>query len=267
MRANILFSAIFLLIIFASNSAAEDASTRLSGKVVDQNNAAVAGAVVSANRVGTSIKSQTMTNVEGEFAIDLTRGEYSLTISANGFENNTRIIDLREAEVQTDVIVLSVQKATASVTVSDDAIYVAGDISSATKTYKPLRDVPQAVTVIKKDQIRDQGLSSIASVVQYVPGVSSHQGENNRDEIIIRGNKSNADFFRDGVRDDVQYYRDLYNLERFEALKGPNAMIFGRGGGGGVINRVTNEAGFSPIREFSATGGSVYGGYWAARQR
>ena len=33
--------------------------------------------------------------------------------------------------------------------------------------------------------------------------------------------------------------RDLYNVERVEALKGPNAMIFGRGGVGGVINRVT----------------------------
>ena len=69
-----------------------------------------------------------------------------------------------------------------------------------------------------------------------------HQGENNRDQVIIRGNSSSADFFVDGVRDDVQYYRDLYNLDRVEALKGPNAMIFGRGGGGGVINRVTKEA-------------------------
>ena len=66
-----------------------------------------------------------------------------------------------------------------------------------------------------------------------------HQGENNRDQVIIRGNSSSADFFVDGVRDDVQYYRDLYNLERVEALKGPNAMIFGRGGAGGVVNRVT----------------------------
>lgn len=59
-----------------------------------------------------------------------------------------------------------------------------------------------------------------------------------------------------GIRDDVQYFRDLYNLERVEALKGPNAMIFGRGGGGGVINRVTKEAGMMPLREISLVGGS-----------
>ena len=92
--------------------------------------------------------------------------------------------------------------------------------------------------------------------MRYVPGVTAHQGENNRDQIIMRGNSSSADFFLNGVRDDVQYYRDLYNLERIEVLKGPNAMIFGRGGGGGVINRVTKEAGFGRCSEFSLLGGS-----------
>ncbi|MDT9702321.1 TonB-dependent receptor plug domain-containing protein, partial [Streptomyces sp. P17] len=96
---------------------------------------------------------------------------------------------------------------------------------------------------------------SMADVVRYVPGVSSHQGENNRDQLIIRGNSTSADFFVNGVRDDVQYYRDLYNLESVEALKGPNAMIFGRGGGGGVINRVTKEAGYTPLREVTIQGG------------
>jgi catecholate siderophore receptor len=74
--------------------------------------------------------------------------------------------------------------------------------------------------------------------------------------VIIRGNSSSADFFVNGVRDDVQYYRDLYNLERVEAIKGPNAMVFGRGGGGGVINRVTKQAEFNPLREVSLQGGS-----------
>ena len=48
--------------------------------------------------------------------------------------------------------------------------------------------------------------------------------------------------FQDGVRDDVQYYRSLYNVEQVEILRGPNALLFGRGGTGGVINRVTKKA-------------------------
>jgi catecholate siderophore receptor len=84
------------------------------------------------------------------------------------------------------------------------------------------------------------------------------QGEGHRDAPTIRGNSSTADFVVDGVRDDAQYYRDFYNLERVEALRGSNAMVFGRGGGGGVINRVTKMAviGAPSVRTMSFAGGS-----------
>ena len=114
--------------------------------------------------------------------------------------------------------------------------------------------MPQSVTVVTRELIQDQMMMSMADVVRYVPGITLHQGENNRDQVVIRGNSSSADFFVDGVRDDVQYYRDLYNVERVEALKGPNAMIFGRGGGGGVINRVTKEALFHAAARGHAPG-------------
>ncbi|MGH7513583.1 MAG: TonB-dependent receptor, partial [Gemmatimonadales bacterium] len=128
--------------------------------------------------------------------------------------------------------------------------------SSATKTPTPLRDVPQSVTVVTKDLIADQGMRSMADVTRYVPGVTMGQGEGNRDQPTIRGNGTTASFFVDGVRDDVQYFRDLYNVERVEGLKGGNALIFGRGVGGGVINRVTKQAEFTPTRELTVQGGS-----------
>src|SRR6185436_9452366 len=148
--------------------------------------------------------------------------------------------------------VLSVAPVTESITVEAPRGYDVGAISSATRTPTPLRDVPQAVTVVTRDLVRDQLMLSLGDVVRYVPGIGSPQGENNRDQVTIRGISSSADFFLNGVRDDVQYYRDLYNVERVEALKGPNAMVFGRGGGGGVINRVSKEAGFTPVREVTA---------------
>lgn len=111
--------------------------------------------------------------------------------------------------------------------------------ATATKTPTPLIDVPQSISITTRDQIDDQAMLSIADVVRYVPGVTVGLGEGHRDQVTLRGNNSTADFFVDGVRDDVQYYRGLYNVDRVEVLKGPNAMIFGRGGGGGVINRVS----------------------------
>lgn len=113
---------------------------------------------------------------------------------------------------------------------------------TATKTDTALVDVPQAIAVITRELIDDQAMRGIADLTRYVPGVGIAQGEGNRDTPVMRGNSTTADFFIDGVRDDVQYYRDLYNVDRVEVLKGPNAMIFGRGGSGGLINRVTKQA-------------------------
>ncbi len=124
--------------------------------------------------------------------------------------------------------------------------YGADSTRTATRTDTPLRDVPQAVTVVTERQIDDQALRSIADVLRTVPGAMIGQGEGHRDQVTIRGNNSTADFFLDGLRDDIQYYRPLYNLQRVEVLRGPNAMIFGRGGGGGVINRVTKVPLFDP---------------------
>ena len=110
---------------------------------------------------------------------------------------------------------------------------------TATKTDTPLIDVPQAVTVLSREQLDDQGMAQLGEALRYVPGVVLGQGEGHRDQVTLRGQNSTADFFLDGLRDDAQYYRSLYNVERIEVLKGANAMIFGRGGGGGVINRVS----------------------------
>src|SRR5689334_19982327 len=134
--------------------------------------------------------------------------------------------------------------------------YTTSRSSFATKTDTPLRDTPQSVSTINRQLIADQSMQNMADVVRYIPSISMGQGEGHRDAPTIRGNSSTADFFVDGIRDDAQYYRDTYNLERVEALKGSNAMIFGRGGGGGVINRVTKEATWSPVRELTLMGGS-----------
>lgn len=113
---------------------------------------------------------------------------------------------------------------------------------SATRTDTALLDVPQAVVVVTDKLAADQGMTSLADTFRYMPGIGTAQGEGNRDTPVLRGISSTADFFVDGIRDDVQYIRDIYNMERAEALKGPNAMVFGRGGSGGVINRVTRQA-------------------------
>ena len=116
------------------------------------------------------------------------------------------------------------------------------DQVTALKTPVPIIDVPQTLSIVTDEDIRKQGFRELGDIVRYTPGVNTSQGEGHRDSIVFRGVRSTADFYLDGVRDDVQYYRSLYNLEKVEILRGPNALLFGRGGTGGIINRVTKKA-------------------------
>ncbi len=111
--------------------------------------------------------------------------------------------------------------------------------ANAVKTPTPLVNVPQTITVLTREQLDDQGITQLGDALRYVPGVVLGQGEGHRDQINLRGQNTTADFYLDGLRDDTQYYRSLYNIERVEVLKGANALLFGRGGGGGVVNRVS----------------------------
>jgi catecholate siderophore receptor len=112
---------------------------------------------------------------------------------------------------------------------------------NALRTPTPIIDIPQSLSITTADQIVRQGFDSIGDIVAYTPGLTTSQGEGHRDAVVFRGVRSTADFFVDGVRDDVEYYRGLYNVEQVEILRGPNALLFGRGGTGGIVNRVTKK--------------------------
>ena len=250
-------TALFLTLVAATGLIwAQNPQLSVRGRVVDPAKAALPGATVSVIATQGAIARTTVTNQQGEFSLAVETGTYTLKIEKDSFAEAERSIQITKDPLDLNEIVLQLAPVLARVEVVDRAGYLTAATSTATRTLTPLRDVPQSITIVTQDQIKDQLMSSIGDVVRYVPGITATQGENNRDQLTIRGNSSSADFFVNGVRDDVQYYRDLYNLDRVEALKGPNAMIFGRGGAGGVVNRVTKEAGFTPLREVTLTGGS-----------
>ena len=251
----------FLLLLASPLAVGAEMAAQLSlrGKVVDPNGAAVPGALVTAEAKGRPSVYSATTDQNGEFVLAVGPGEYVVKVSAKGFSEASQEVTLSQEGGASLEVTLQVAGVDGTVTVfTAGGGYQTDVVSSATKTATVLRDVPQSVAVVAKEQLNDQQMQSITDVVLYTPGLMAQQGEGNRDQVVIRGQSTSADFFLNGVRDDVQYYRDLYNLERLETLKGPNALIFGRGGGGGVINRVTKEANFSPSRELIMTGGSFY---------
>ncbi|MBO0858344.1 MAG: TonB-dependent siderophore receptor [Chloracidobacterium sp.] len=239
-----------------SRAYAQIPKATLRGKIVDPAGAPIAGARITVSREGLTSANNTVADGAGEFFLALEPGEYTLRVATQGFLETYRTVTLKDSGAESVEIALQIATQRDTVTVIDTDSYQSPLIASGTKTLTKLHDIPQSITVVTREQIKDQQMLSIGDVVRYTPGITAHQGENNRDQIIFRGNSSSADFFLNGMRDDVQYYRDLYNLDRVEVLRGPNAMIFGRGGGGGVINRVTKEAGFTPLREISLLAGS-----------
>jgi catecholate siderophore receptor len=225
------------------------AQTRaVTGTVTDSSGGAAAGATVLLLANGR--EQRRVTDSAGHFAFnDVTDPRAILTVTLPRFA--PAVVD--DLSTGTDLrIVLQPASLTEDVTVNGES----GHIRTATKTDTAIRDVPQAISVVSRQTMQDVNMTSMAEVVRYVPGVNFAQGEGNRDTPVFRGNSSTSDFYVDGTRDDVQYYRDVYNIERVEALKGPNAMIFGRGGVGGVINRVQRVADWMPERELSFQTGS-----------
>ncbi|RZF61046.1 TonB-dependent siderophore receptor [Sphingomonas populi] len=114
-------------------------------------------------------------------------------------------------------------------------------ITSAAKIPAPLRDIPQSISVVPSQVLLDQRALSLQDALKNVPGVSFAAGDGQRDQVNIRGFTAIADQFVNGFRDDALYFRDLSNTERVEVIKGPAAVLYGRGSSGGLINRVLKQ--------------------------
>src|SRR5262245_34162320 len=114
--------------------------------------------------------------------------------------------------------------------------------SVATKTNTPLVNIPQSVNVVTKEFVSDLGSPTLTDVSRYVPGVAIHQGEGNRDELIIRGDASIAKCFVNRFRQDTQSFSDLYNAQNVQIPTATSARNFGRGAGGAIVKRTLNEA-------------------------
>ncbi len=138
--------------------------------------------------------------------------------------------------------------------------YAAPTATSATKIEAPLRDIPQTVNVVPEELMRDQAARSMQDALRNVPGIGLSHGDGQRDQVTIRGFSAIADQFADGLRDDALYFRDLSNIERIEVIKGPAAVLYGRGSSGGLINRFSKKPG-SDLTEVTAQIGS-----WSQRR-
>ncbi len=230
------------LLLIASLSFAQDL-INITGTVTDQTQAVVPGASVALeDEHGQTVK-KTESDAVGNFALaEIPEGEYSLVVTIKGFAARRQHISVAHGKPITATVELAASSNSEVITVTAEGSYSEHQAVTATKTNVPLRDVPQAIAVVNGDLLRAQAVTNMQDAVRNVAGVSVQLGEGRRDQVLIRGFSAQNDYYVDGVKDDALYYRDVATLERVEVLKGPAAVLYGRGSSGGIINRVTKTA-------------------------
>ncbi|OAI24050.1 MULTISPECIES: TonB-dependent receptor [Methylomonas] len=131
--------------------------------------------------------------------------------------------------------------------------------TTGSKTEMAIRDIPQSISVVKKELIESQNAFNLRDALRNVSGLTIAAGEGGRtgDSITLRGFAANSDQYLDGVKDNGQYNRDTFFIERAEVLKGASSILFGRGATGGVINQVFKK----PTGKTGVSGSFTYGLY------
>lgn len=131
--------------------------------------------------------------------------------------------------------------------------------TTGSKTEMALRDIPQSVSVVKKELIESQNAFNLRDALRNVSGLTIAAGEGGRtgDSITLRGFAASSDQYLDGVKDNGQYNRDTFFIEKAEVLKGASSILFGRGATGGVINQVAKK----PTGKTGINGSFTYGLY------
>jgi iron complex outermembrane receptor protein len=126
--------------------------------------------------------------------------------------------------------------------------YVADRSLTGTKTNTPLMETPQAISVVSREQIRDQNPGSFAEALRYAPGVRSETfgADTRNDWFKIRGfDAQDVGLFQDGLQ--LQSFAFAtwkfppFGIERIDILRGPSAVLYGGTGPGGLVNIVSKK--------------------------
>ena len=124
--------------------------------------------------------------------------------------------------------------------------YSAKNTATGIKTDTPLKEIPQSISVVGAEQIRDQGAHTLQETLRYLPGViaDGYGFDGRTDSSFIRGTE--AAEYLDGLKRTFNYYIynyriDPYFMERIEVLRGPASVLYGQAPVGGILNAVSKR--------------------------
>lgn len=195
-------------------------------------------------------------------ALTLPAALLSLASAAHASETDTSKGDA----LQLDATNISAQGLGA--TTEDTHSYTTGQTSSATGLPLSLRETPQSVTVITRQQMDDRGVQSVGDALRNTPGISTQKYDSDRTEFSARG-FAITNFQYDGVN---QPYDGVYgenpnnsddsaSLDRIEVIKGATGLMTGSGDPSATVNLIRKK----PTKEFKASISGTVGSWDAYR--
>ncbi|PWC10899.1 TonB-dependent siderophore receptor [Brenneria roseae subsp. americana] len=141
----------------------------------------------------------------------------------------------------------------------DTTSYTAQEVTVASKLPVALKDIPQSVSVITRQRIEDQNLTTLEDALQQTTGVTIIPNGSGTSIIRSRGHNLNASIdgvpVYNGLGGSEQF--DLGIYDRVEVLRGPSALLGGSGDPGGTVNVVTKKP-----RDAFALNGTLSAGSW-----
>lgn len=144
-----------------------------------------------------------------------------------------------------------------------------GDIVvTAQKFEQKLRDVPITITAVTQEQMKRLGVDDLDEMAAYVPGLNIQEQSANNPGIVIRGITSDSGSAQQAARVTVYYngvdisrsrgvYQAIYDVDRIEVVKGPQATLFGTASTVGAVSIISAKP--KPGIEGEVTAG--YGNY------
>lgn len=237
---------VLVLLLWGSGAAGQAGSGALSGRVVSETGAPVAGAQVIVAGGAAGPERAVVAGERGAFSISaLPAGTYTVRVRAIGYRPLERRVRLAAGEAAEIGFQLAAQP------IALEGVEVVG----ITRTSVPAEAVPGAVTVVTRDQIDAQAdltprMGDI--LTQLVPGLSagtqsmSNYGQSFRGRsvvVLIDGVPQSTS--RNGMRDFLTI--DPAVVERVEVLRGATS-VYGEGATGGLINVITRRGAGGPVR-------------------
>jgi iron complex outermembrane recepter protein len=187
----------------------------------------------------------------GKFTIDLlSEGNYTLLVSAYGFKTYEKVIALKNNEVvELNIAMILEVKELQSVEIigRKETDYKSDYSFAATKMEMKSVDIPQSISTVTKEVIKDQQAYRLNDVAKLAAGVNQFS---TYDDITMRGFRNSEYRLINGTRMTPNFWSSplLVNIERVEFLKGPSSALFGNSNPGGTINMVTKK----PLKEQQA---------------